>query len=143
MHEAVDDVAKRRTVLQEGGDVLEEDPLGREVLDVPDFRFQVRDVHRPLSYLRCRGAPGPKCPLDEGMMTPIEGQVGDVDEPLARVGAPNPRILGLERPTQAAVAPRLLALRLLQAVRRVGCCSRNKCSAWSNSLWPNSPPSGR
>src|SRR5262249_56679835 len=54
--EAVDDGGERRTVLQERGDIPEKDSLGREVPDVSDLRLELRDVHRPISYLRCRNA---------------------------------------------------------------------------------------
>src|SRR5206468_1281801 len=52
--EAVDDAPERGAVLQERGDVLEEDSLGREVPDVPDLCLELRHVHRAISYLRCR-----------------------------------------------------------------------------------------
>ena len=41
----VDHGAERRPVLQKRGDVLEEDPLGREILDVSDFGAKVGDLH--------------------------------------------------------------------------------------------------
>src|SRR5262245_15102666 len=58
--EAVDDGGERRTVLQDRGDIPEKDSLGREVPDVSDLRLELRDVHRPISYLRCRNAPRAK-----------------------------------------------------------------------------------
>src|SRR2546427_240930 len=55
--EHVDHVAERRTVLEKGGDVLEEDPLGWEVPDVTDLRPEVGDVHRaPILRAPCRSA---------------------------------------------------------------------------------------
>ena len=43
----VDGEAPRRAVLEERGDVLEEDALGREVLDVADLGPELGDVHAP------------------------------------------------------------------------------------------------
>src|SRR2546422_4445549 len=55
--EHVDHVAERRTALEKGGDVLEEDPLGWEVPDVTDLRPEVGDVHRaPILRAPCRSA---------------------------------------------------------------------------------------
>src|SRR2546427_1464895 len=55
--EHVDHVVERRTVLEKGGDVLEEDPLGWEVPDVTDLRPEVGDVHRaPILRAPCRSA---------------------------------------------------------------------------------------
>src|SRR2546425_9619534 len=69
--EHVDHVAERRTVLEKGGDVLEEDPLGWEVPDVTDLRPEVGDVHRaPILRAPCRSAQdgrhatAPTCPRD-------------------------------------------------------------------------------
>src|SRR5947199_5591848 len=57
--EHVDHVVERRTVLEKGGDVLEEDPLGWEVPDVTDLRPEVGDVHRaPILRAPCRSAQG-------------------------------------------------------------------------------------
>src|SRR5262249_55493436 len=47
----VDDPTKGRTVLEQGRDVLEEDTLGRKVLDVPDLCAQVGDVVHGAGYL--------------------------------------------------------------------------------------------
>src|SRR5207245_5091355 len=41
----VDDVVERRSVLEERRDVLEEDALGREVLDVADLRAKLGHFH--------------------------------------------------------------------------------------------------
>src|SRR5437867_5044781 len=52
-HKRVDDVPERRAVLQERGDVLEEDSLGREVLDVADLdrkSTRLNSSHRTISY---------------------------------------------------------------------------------------------
>src|SRR5207245_1670937 len=55
--EYIDHVAERRTVLQEGGNVLEEDPFGRKILDVADLRPELGDVHRaPILLAPCRSA---------------------------------------------------------------------------------------
>src|SRR5947209_970038 len=55
--EHIDHVAERRAVLQEGGDVLEEDPFGRKILDVADLRPELGDVHRaPILLAPCRSA---------------------------------------------------------------------------------------
>src|SRR5215468_6243805 len=58
--EAVEDGGERRAVLEERRDIPEKDSLGREVLDVSDLRLELCHVHRPISYLRCRNAPGAK-----------------------------------------------------------------------------------
>src|SRR2546428_11245707 len=94
-YERVDDVPKRRTVLQERGDVLKEDSLGREVLDVADFRLQIGDVHRPISYPRCRGAQGSQSVRSGGTVTPATG--GNVRRLASRCRASigsRPRIFG-------------------------------------------------
>src|SRR5262249_58978939 len=44
----VDYRADRRSILQQGGDVFEEDAFGREILDVADLRPQLGDVHGAL-----------------------------------------------------------------------------------------------
>src|SRR5262245_33607183 len=58
--EAGDDGGERRAVLEERRDIPEKGSLGREVFDVSDLRLELRYVHRPISYLRCRNAPGAK-----------------------------------------------------------------------------------
>src|SRR5262249_31667295 len=58
--EAVEDGGERRAVLEERRDIPEKDSLGWEVLDVSDLRLELCHVHRPISYLRCRNAPGAK-----------------------------------------------------------------------------------
>src|SRR6185369_9399573 len=56
LNERVDHIAKGRAVLEERGDVFEEDALGREVLDVSDLPLEVGDVHRRPILTRWRGA---------------------------------------------------------------------------------------
>src|SRR5262249_52751824 len=72
----VHDRPERRPVLQQGGDVLEEDPFRREIFDVADLRAERGDVHgrrhgtaisstkspcdRALSAARC-SVSGPWC----------------------------------------------------------------------------------
>src|SRR5690349_181985 len=56
LDERVDHVAKSLTVFEERRDVLEEDAVGREVLDVTDLPLELGDVHRRLYYRDCRGA---------------------------------------------------------------------------------------
>src|SRR5438132_536226 len=43
--ELVHDAFEGLRILQEGGDVLEEDPLRREILDVPNLGLQLGHVH--------------------------------------------------------------------------------------------------
>jgi hypothetical protein len=71
LREAVDDVAKRRAVLEERGDVLEEDALGREVLDVADLRLEIGDVHGARYLTRCRDAPDANVSDKRGSVTPF------------------------------------------------------------------------
>src|SRR2546427_747229 len=144
--EHVDHVAERRTVLEKGGDVLEEDPLGWEVPDVTDLRPEVGDVHRaPILRAPCRSAQdgrratAPTCPRDT-QWTAIR-QV--TDERLTRAAAqptnflaPMPR--GVLRGTQLASFESEASFDT-----RHPCCSRSKSTGSSDSPWSSSRPTGR
>src|SRR5437773_12327824 len=138
----VDHVAERRTILQEGGDVLEENPLGREVLDVADLRPEVGDVHRAPILLRaeCRGAQdaAPLCPRD-------------TRRTLAR--EPPPGIPGSRRRSthEFSNAHRVRCSAWHSTCfagtagldTRYPCCFRSKSSGCFNSPWSSSRPTGR
>src|SRR5262249_56976838 len=57
--ELVEDALEGLRILQEGGDVLEEDPLCREILDVPNLGPQLGHVHGELPPFRTGGGRTP------------------------------------------------------------------------------------
>src|SRR5437660_1308598 len=61
----VDDVVEGRSVLEERRDVLEEDALGREILDVADLRAELGDFHDG-SYVRRPSASQASMPTGGG-----------------------------------------------------------------------------
>src|SRR3970282_1626116 len=69
VRQEVDDTAEGRAVLQQRRDVLEQDPLRREILDVSYFRPQLGKIHAahitglPGRWRGAHDAPGgPECP---------------------------------------------------------------------------------
>src|SRR2546430_3717937 len=143
--EHVDHVAERGTVLEKGGDVLEEDPLGREVLDVTDLRPEVGDVHRaPIVRAPCRSAQGATqrrrraCVTPDGrpsVRSPTSARRAPAAQPTNFL-APMPR--GVLRGTQLASFESEAGFDT-----RHPCCSRSKSTGSSHSPWSSSRPIGR
>src|SRR5438309_2544277 len=71
----VDDVVEGRRVLEERRDVLEEDALGREVLDVADLRTELGDFHDG-PYVRRPSARQASVPTRGGRARGAAGQRG-------------------------------------------------------------------
>src|SRR5207249_4527360 len=144
LHEGVDDVTERRAVLQERGDVLEEDALGREVLDVTDLPLEIGGVHRGLSYIDGAVRKRPMCPkpwhrdtvcrLNVRALTAASNRSERLKTPVFQPGVP----------IRVAVAPSLLPPRRQgRSEEEHRCCFPNKCSAWSSWPWRSSRRSGR
>src|SRR5215468_2703375 len=102
----IDHRAPRHPILEQRGDVLEEDPFGREILDIADLCYEGVDVHDrgwmlPAGLYR-RNIKSP-CPLSRGAAPPGDGGPSRPDRREAPAAA-RPR-LGARRASPPLVPP--------------------------------------
>src|SRR5215831_183205 len=106
--ERVDDELERRTVLEKGCDVLEEDAFRGEVLDVADLPLELGNVHRPLSYLNAAVRQTPMCPESWQRDTDCTVNVIVLTVARGRARTPKSSDFQLAEPLGSPMAPRLL-----------------------------------
>src|SRR5438094_574267 len=143
LHEGVDDVTERRAVLQERGDVLEENAFGREVLDVADLPLELAGVHRGPSYIDAAVRKPPMCPkpwhpdtvcrLNVRALTAASNRSERLKTPVFQPGSRSGSLWH----------PPCSPSRQGRSEEEHRCCFPNKCSAWSNWPWRSSRRSGR